>query len=94
MAAATAHLGGDAAEPLPSAAEDRSEAGGVLQVGRVRRMLQREPSADHQPAADVTLSGWVRARSALYLALVVTGLAALIGIIASIVVVGVVLLVT
>ena len=94
MVAATAHLGGDAAELPPSAADDRAEVGGVLQVGRLRRMLQREPTADHQPAADVTLSGWARARSALYLALVVTGLAALIGIIASIVVVGVVLLVT
>ena len=55
---------------------------------------QREPSADHQPAADVTLSAWARARAALLLGLVVTGLAALIGILASIVIVGLVLLVT
>jgi hypothetical protein len=92
MATPTAHLGGGTAELLPSA--DAADAGGVLQVGRWRRLLQREPTADHQPAADVTLSGGVRARSALYLTLVVTGLAALIGIVSSIVVVGLVLLVT
>jgi hypothetical protein len=92
MAAPAAHLGGGTAELLPSAAD--ADAGGVLQVGRWRRLLQREPTADHQPAADVTLSGGVRARSALYLTLVVTGLAALIGIVSSIVVVGLVLLVT
>lgn len=94
MATPTAHLGGGAAELLPSADDDATDAGGVLQVGRWRQLLQREPTADHQPAADVTLSGWVRARSALYLLLVVTGLAALIGIVASILVVGLVLLVT
>lgn len=68
--------------------------GGVLPAGRWRRLLQREPTADHQPAADVTLSTSVRVRSALLLTLIVTGLAAIIGIVASIVVVGVVLLVT
>ncbi len=73
--------------------EQRSP-GGILPAGALRRLLQREPSADHQPASDVTLSPWVRVRSGLYLVLIVTGLAALIGIITSIVLVGAVLLVT
>ena len=66
----------------------------MLQVGWWRQLLQREPSAAHQPASDVTLSPWVRARSALFLALTVGGLAALIGIVTSIVLVGAVLLIT
>lgn len=75
-------------DPQPSAI------GGVLDAGWWRRLLQREPTADHQPESDVTLSPWVRVRSAMFLTLIVTGLAALIGILASIVVVGLVLLVT
>ena len=71
-----------------------SPLGGVLDAGWWRRLLQREPTADHQPESDVTLSPWVRVRSALFLTLIVTGLAALIGILASIAVVGLVLLVT
>jgi hypothetical protein len=71
-----------------------STLGGVLEAGWWRRLLQREPTADHQPESDVTLSPWVRVRSALFLTLIVTGLAALLGILASIVVVGLVLLVT
>jgi hypothetical protein len=71
-----------------------SALGGVLDAGWWRRLLQREPTADHQPESDVTLSPWVRVRSAMFLTLIVTGLAALIGILASIVVVGLVLLVT
>ena len=76
--------------------DDRVDGGraGVLPASIWRRMLQREPSADHQPASDVTLSPWVRVRSALLLTLIVTGLAAIIGIVTSIVVVGIVLLVT
>ncbi len=96
-----AHLGAPRPEAAPSisGATDQIDvpahgAGGVLQVGRWRRALQREPSVDHQPAADVTLSPWVRARSAMYLTLIVTGIAAIIGIVTSIVVVGAVLLIT
>lgn len=103
-----AHLGAAGAEPLPSSSSDLDDlgadhlddrrpdsgSGGVLQVGPLRRLLQREPTADHQPAADVTLSPWVRARSAMYLALIVGGLAALIGIVTSIVLVGLVLVLT
>lgn len=108
MSLSGAHLGAPGAEAIPSMrvgtaelsdhdiddAAAAADVGGVLQVGRWRRLLQREPSADHQPAADVTLSGWVRVRSALFLTLIVTGLAALIGIVTSIVLVGLVLLVT
>lgn len=106
MSVSGAHLGAPTAELVPSMAgpaddevfpDDDAPAtagGGVLPAGRWRRMLQREPSADHQPEADVTLSPWVRVRSALLLTLIVTGLAAIIGIVASIVIVGVVLLVT
>jgi hypothetical protein len=108
MSLSGTHLGAPTAEPFPSMVDPVSddgrgalvddgedgEDGGVLAVGRLRRMLQREPTADHQPAADVTLSPWVRARSAMYLTLIVTGLAAVIGIVTSIVVVGVVLFVT
>ncbi len=91
------------AEPSPSmrvpAGDTRpvrptDDPNGVLRVGWWRQVLQREPSAGHQPAADVTLSPWVRARSALFLMLTVAGLAALIGIITSIVLVGAVLLIT
>lgn len=76
--------------------DERADGGraGVLPASIWRRMLQREPSADHQPASDVTLSPWVRVRSALLLTLIVTGLAAIIGIVTSILVVGIVLLVT
>jgi hypothetical protein len=105
MSLSGTHLGAPTAEPFPSMVDpvsddgrgalvDDVEDGGVLAVGRLRRMLQREPTADHQPAADVTLSPWVRARSAMYLTLIVTGLAAVIGIVTSIVLVGVVLFVT
>ncbi len=105
MSVSGAHLGAPAAELVPSMAGPPDDevfpdddatplAGGVLPAGAWRRMLQREPSADHQPEADVTLSPWVRVRSALLLTLIVTGLAAIIGIVASIVIVGVVLLVT
>lgn len=87
------------AEPEPSIVATSTQvgtsaAGGVLPAGLARRLLQREPTADHQPQSDVTLSPWVRVRSGLYLTLIVTGLAALIGIVASIVLVGAVLLVT
>lgn len=99
MSAAGSHPTSFVAEPGPSndATSTQVEAtspGGILPAGALRRMLQREPSADHQPASDVTLSPWVRVRSGLYLVLIVTGLAALIGIITSIVLVGAVLLVT
>jgi hypothetical protein len=102
MSMSGSHLGAHGAEPFPSMIvvdddeddQDDDTAGGVLDVGRWRRLLQREPTADHQPEADVTLSPWVRARSAMYLTLIVTGLAALIGIITSVVLVGAVLLVT
>lgn len=106
MSLAGSHLGDTMAEPGPSVAPASDDPTAtthtatsgpfddLLPAGWWRRMLQREPSADHQPASDVTLSAWVRVRSALYLTLVVTGLAALIGIVTSIVVVGVVLLVT
>lgn len=107
MSVTGAHLVAPRAEPAPSieptARGGRTDAdtdagadglGGILQVGWWRRLLQREPSADHQPDSDVTLSPWVRTRSALFLTLIVTGLAALIGIITSILLVGIVLLVT
>lgn len=67
---------------------------GVLPAGPVRRLLQREPTADHQPAADVAVTPMVRVRSGLLLTLIVVGLAAIIGVVASIALVGVVLLVT
>lgn len=104
MSLAGSHLDGPAAEPPPSIpVSTGADAGAtaassgfddLLPAGWLRRLLQREPSAAHQPEADVTLSGWVRVRSALYLTLVVTGLAALIGIVASVLVVGLVLLIT
>jgi hypothetical protein len=67
---------------------------GVLPAGPLRRLLQREPTADHQPAADASVTPIVRVRSGLLLTLIVVGLAAVIGVIASIALVGVVLLVT
>lgn len=103
MSSQRSHPGGGHAEVGPSmgapttqpaAPLSAADLGGILQVGWWRRLLQREPSVDHQPAADVTLSGWTRARSALLLTLIVVGLAAIIGALASILVVGVVLLVT
>lgn len=108
MSLTGAHLGAAGAEALPSSTADLDELGtddaadhrpepsmgGVLQVGPLRRLLQREPTADHQPADDVTLSPWVRARSSMYLTLIVLGLAALIGIVTSIVLVGLVLVLT
>jgi hypothetical protein len=106
MSLTGAHLGAAGAEPLPSStdfdelgddADDpwpEPDTAGVRQVGTLRRLLQREPTADHPPAADVTLSPWVRARSAMYLALIVAGLAAVIGIVTSIVLVGLVLVLT
>lgn len=59
-----------------------------------RRLLAREATADRQPTSDVTLSAWVRFRSAVLLALTVLGLAALIGGVLSVLIVGVVLLLT
>ncbi len=102
MSTVGGHLGVAPAEAAPSGAlVDDSDGvgsaaalGGVIDAGWWRRLLQREPTADHQPESDVTLSAWVRVRSALFLTLIVTGLAALIGILASILVVGLVLLVT
>ncbi|MFN7148876.1 MAG: hypothetical protein ACK4V6_05285 [Microthrixaceae bacterium] len=100
MALAGGHLVDDLAEPAPSIDDDPADhvaevaAGGVLQAGWARRLLQREPTADHQPGGDVTLSRGVRVRSALLLALVVVGLAAAIGTLISVVLVGAVLLVT
>jgi hypothetical protein len=57
--------------------------------GRLAHLPVRRPRAD-----DVTLSGWVRLRSALLLLLTVAGLAALIGGVLSIILVGLVLIVT
>ncbi len=106
MSAAVGHLGVGTAEAVPSSGLDPdgwdhdeqvaalAPRGGVIDAGWWRRLLQREPTADHQPSSDVTLSPWVRVRSALFLTLIVTGLAAIIGILTSIVVVGLVLLVT
>lgn len=68
--------------------------GDVLSVGRLRALLQREPSADHQPGGDVTLSTATRVRSALLLALVVFGLAAIIGVVVSLILVGAVTVLT
>jgi hypothetical protein len=100
MALAGGHLVDDQAESPPSI-EDRwddapadEDVGGVLPVGWARRLLQREPTSDHQPGGDVTLSTAVRVRSALMLLLTVVGLAAAIGALISIVLVGAVLLVT
>jgi hypothetical protein len=100
MALAGGHLVDDLAEPPPSIDDEPLEhvadvpAGGVLPAGWLRRLLQREPTADHQPSGDVTLSTAVRVRSALLLALTVVGLAAAIGALVSVVLVGAVLLVT
>ena len=63
-------------------------------VPRWQRLLQRDQTAERVDASDVTLSGWVRVRSSLLLALTVAGLAALLGVVASVLVVGIVLLVT
>ncbi|MEI2700286.1 MAG: hypothetical protein V9E94_18880 [Microthrixaceae bacterium] len=57
-------------------------------------MLQREPSASHQPSGDAALSPWIRLRSALVLMIVVGGIAALVGIIASVILVAAVMLLT
>jgi hypothetical protein len=100
MALAGGHLVDDLAEPAPSIEADPAgsveelQGGGVLPAGWARRLLQREPTADHQPGGDVTLSTGVRVRSALLLTLVVVGLAAAIGALISVVLVGAVLLVT
>jgi len=59
-----------------------------------RRLLAREATAERRPTSDVTLSAPVRIRSAILLALTVVGLAALIGGLLSVLVVGVVLLLT
>lgn len=87
------------AEPLPSydtagADAAAAELGGVLEGPWIRRLLAREPTADHRPSGDVTLSPWVRVRSALLLGLTVLGLAALLGAALSIVAVGFVFLAT
>jgi len=103
MSLGGSHSEASPAEPLPSIATAAGDArpprpsddpNDVLQVGWWRQFVQREPSAGHQPGSDVTLSPWIRARSALFLALIVAGLAALIGIVTSIVLVGAVLLIT
>lgn len=100
MAVAGGHLVDDLAEPTPSIEDASTDqvaavpAGGVLPAGWARRLLQREPTADHQPSGDVTLSTGVRVRSALLLGLIVVGLAAAIGALISVVLVGAVLLVT
>ena len=63
-------------------------------VPRWQRFLQRDETAEHLDTSDVSLSGWVRLRSTLLLALTVVGLAALLGVVASVLVVGLGLLVT
>ena len=60
----------------------------------MHRLLQREETAEHVDASDVTLSRWVRLRSGMLLALTVAGLAALLGVVLSVLVVGLVLLAT
>ncbi len=106
MATAAAPLGAGPAETRPSSrqAGARGEDDRVLEapddglttksVPRWQRLLQRDQTAERVDASDVTLSGWVRLRSSLLLALTVAGLAALLGVVASVLVVGVVLLVT
>lgn len=79
---------GTAAAPTPTGPA------GLLQVGWLRRVLQREPSASHQPSGDAALSPWIRLRSALVLMIVVGGIAALVGIIASVILVAAVMLLT
>lgn len=59
-----------------------------------RRLLARDGTAERRFSTDVTLSGWQRARSALLLAVTVVGLAALVGGVLSVLVVGAVLLLT
>ena len=63
-------------------------------VPRWQQLLQRDATAEHVDASDVTLSSWVRLRSGLLLLLTVVGLAALLGVVTSILVVGIGLLVT
>lgn len=81
----------DDVAPLP---DDKGDGLTTKSVPFWQRLLQRDLTAERVDASDVTLSGWVRLRSSLLLALTVAGLAALLGVVASILVVGVVLLVT
>ncbi len=110
MARAAAPLGAGLAETRPSSrseapissdpapgddpAADRGDGLVTKVVPRLQRLLQRDATAERVDASDVTLSGWVRLRSSLLLALTVAGLAALLGVVTSVLVVGVVLLVT
>lgn len=89
------------AEPSPRLTADSASPGpaatgsvDVLQVGRLRRALQREPSSSHQPSGDAALSPWIRLRSAVVLLIVAGGIAAIIGILASVVLVAAVMLLT
>lgn len=65
---------------------------GVLPVGRLQRLVQREPTADHEPA--VTFSAWDRLRSAAALTLALLGIGTIIGCVITIVVVGAVFVLT
>jgi hypothetical protein len=77
-----------------AATAGRDDGPATKQVGRLHRLLQREETAEHVDASDVTLSRWVRLRSGMLLALTVAGLAALLGVVLSVLVVGLVLLAT
>lgn len=83
-----------ASDPNDDPAEEQGDGLTTKAVPRWQRVLQRDQTAERVDASDVTLSGWVRVRSSLLLALTVAGLAALLGVVASVLVVGVVLLVT
>ncbi len=92
-------VGTDAAEGVPSepVAPPRRRAadlGGTAASSWLRRLVARDATVDHQPDTSVVLSRWERARSALLLGLTVVGLAAILGGVLSVVVVGLVLLLT
>lgn len=85
----------EAAEPVLTSGggvAQPQQMGAALAVGPLRRVLQREETADHQPA--VKFTGWLRLRSTLALALVVLGTGAILGVILTVVVVGAVFLIT
>ena len=92
----TGHPGAIVAEQRPSSRLSTPPSREEVEVTGAwwRRLLARDATAERRPTSDVTLSPWVRVRSAILLALTVLGLAALIGGLLSVLVVGVVLLLT
>ena len=71
-----------------------ADLGGTAPSSWLRRLVARDANVDHQPDTSVVLSRWERGRSGLLLGLTVVGLAAILGGVLSVVVVGLVLLLT